>query len=214
MEDPAPPPSPLDDPARWQEIVDSVGVDSMLVVIHQRMGARLRSTCGADDIWQQTLEHAWRDRARFQWDGVARFRAWLLAIANHRIQDALDRLNADKRKGDASAKRFSELESAVDGSISSFLPGITTTPERLAYYRERAQIMRDALATLPDDVEPLVRRHLFEQETIEAIAESLGIPRSTGYARFRKGSELYGQKLMELLKLSGFDKKPPWAGGL
>jgi RNA polymerase sigma factor (sigma-70 family) len=203
-----PSPSPLADAARWPEVVDSVGVPSLLVVIHQRMGARLRASCTAEDIWQQTLAHAWRDRTRFRWDGIARFRAWLLAIANHRIQDELDKLSAGKRAGDASARHFSEMESP-SGSISSFLPGITNTPERLAYYRERAQMMRDALAALPPELEVFVRRHLFDEEPIEAIGESIGVPRSTAFARFRKGSELYARRLRDLLASSGGEQPLP-----
>lgn len=193
------PPSPLDDPDRWMQIVESVGVESMLVVIHRRMGSRLLACCSPEDIWQQTLAHAWRDRARFRWDGTARFRAWLLAIADHRIHDELDRIHAQKREGEVGAQRFSELEASHDRAASSFLPGITTTPERLAYYCERARIMRDALTGLPQDCEPLVRGHLFEEEPIESIAAALGISRTTAYARFRRGAELYAQRLRELL---------------
>jgi RNA polymerase sigma factor (sigma-70 family) len=200
--------SPLDDPGRWPELLDSVGIDSILVVVEQWMGPLLRKQQDAGDIVQQTLEHAWRDRAGFRWTGYAGFRAWLLSIAKHRIQDALDKMKAQKREGDATATRLSELTPDAEGSISSFLPGITTTPERLAYYKERAQIMRQALASLPPDLEGVVRLKLFEGKSVEEVFEALGISRATMFERFKRGSELYARKLAQLLGESGFDKKP------
>lgn len=194
--------SPLSDSNRWQQLLEEVGVDSLLVVIEREMGVRLKAHTSAEDIWMLALQQAWRDRNHYQWSGLPKFRSWLLTIARNRLRDEVDRLDAEKRL-DGRAKKFSDLPADADGSISALLPSITATPARMAYYKERARIMADALAALSPEHEPIVRRYLFEQEPMEAITQSLGIPVSTGWNRFRKGSALYAKRLKELLSISG-----------
>jgi DNA-directed RNA polymerase specialized sigma24 family protein len=55
--------------------------------------------------------------------------------------------------------------------------------------------MRAALAGLPDDVREVVHLRLFEQLAVEAIAQRLGLGVSAVRHRFRKGAELYQQRL-------------------
>jgi RNA polymerase sigma factor (sigma-70 family) len=194
-------PPAADDPVRWDALLGSVGLDSLLVVIERWMGETLRAHTTAEDILQDTLVHAWQDRERLPWHSPAAARAWLLAIARNRIHDAVDQMQAQKRGGAVHIVPFSALESGT--SISQLLPGSTTaTPARMAYYRERSKLMEAALAALPADLEPLVRGHLFEQEPMEALAARLGIPPSTAWYRFRKGAEAYAADLEKRLASS------------
>src|SRR5206468_2651342 len=96
----------------------------------------------------------------------------------------------EKRGAGRGAARFSELASSSSGSPSRFLPGDSQTPSRIAARGEKGEALRKALSQLPPDLERIVRMHLLEEVTMEAIAERLGIGVSAAWHRFRKGSEM------------------------
>jgi DNA-directed RNA polymerase specialized sigma24 family protein len=76
----------------WRRLIDAVGPAWLLVAIRARMSAALIRRYEPDDVLQDTLLHAWRDRRRCTWQGVRAFRAWLLEIAGNydQILDATD----------------------------------------------------------------------------------------------------------------------------
>ena len=86
------------------------------------------------------------------------------------------------------------------------LPAGSTTPSRLAAYREQAEVMREALEELPEEYRDIVRLRLFEHCALEEIAVRLGIGASAVRHRFRKGSELYLGRLRAAL---GSQSRPP-----
>jgi RNA polymerase sigma-70 factor (ECF subfamily) len=185
-------------PEAWDRLIEAVEPASLLVVIEQRMSALLRRTQTAEDIFQDALLQAWRDRHRFEWRGVKSFRSWLLAIIDHRIYDAVDRQVAAKRAGTVPVASLP----AFDGTTTCAEPGFpsgSTTPSRLAIYREQADVMGRALAGLPDDQREVVRLRLFEEASLEEIAARLGLGLSAVRHRFRKGSELYAKRLERAL---------------
>jgi hypothetical protein len=74
-------PNPLlDGGARWDEWIDAVGPAAMLVRIEHRMGEVLERSSTPEDIWQETLLHAWRDRERCECPGFGIDRKWFLQI--------------------------------------------------------------------------------------------------------------------------------------
>lgn len=192
-------PNPLHSasPEAWQRLIEAVEPASLLVVIEQRMSATLQRALTAEDIFQEALLHAWRDRRGFEWRGVRSFRAWLLTIIDHRIHDAVDREAAAMRAGGVSAVPL-PAEGATTRGDPGF-PSGSTTPSRLAIYREQADLMARALAGLPDDQREVVRLRLFEQASLEEISTRLGIGTSAARHRFRKGSELYAKRLERTL---------------
>jgi RNA polymerase sigma-70 factor (ECF subfamily) len=64
----------------WNELIEAVGPASLLVVIESRLSSALRRQATAEDILQEALMHAWRDRASFEWRGLKSFRAWLRKV--------------------------------------------------------------------------------------------------------------------------------------
>ncbi len=200
-----------DEPETWDLLLDSVQPASILLLIHQRMSVGMRDSLTAEDIWQDTLLHAWTDRERFEWRGIASFRRWLIQIAMHRIHDAADRAGAEKRGAGRPAQSFSAL-AGNDGS--SFLERLgrlaSTTPSRLAIYREQAACMQQALERLPEELRDVVRLRLFEELTMEEVAERTGLGLSGVRHRFRKGATLYEEQLRDVLG-SRF-RRPPRRG--
>ena len=186
--------APHEDPARWDCLIESVGPASILVVIGRWMSQQLRAQISPEDIWQDTLCGAWQNRGQYRWEGPRPFRAWLLEIAHNRIRDAARRMTSIKRGG---KMRMAQLSGSTDGSggALSQLPAGSTTPSRVLAHKESAAAMDAALRELPAELEPLVRMYLFEDLTMETIAERLGIGVAAAWYRFRKGSEIYARRL-------------------
>jgi RNA polymerase sigma factor (sigma-70 family) len=191
-------PPPHADPARWDELVEAMNPAAILVVIASTMSRQLKDQCSPEDIWQETLTHAWRDRDQHVWQGPSAFRAWLFEIARNRIREAARGLSAGKRGGGRAPARFSELGATPSISISGMLPVDSVTPSRLFAHSEKAALMSRALAELPAELEPVVRMHLVEELPMETVADALGIGVSSAWHRYRKGSELYARRLSAL----------------
>jgi len=194
-------PSPLADPARWAQLIEEVRPDACLVVIASSMSKNLRSHCAPEDIWQETLTRAWYAREAYRWQGSVAFRAWLFEIARNCIRDTVRRIDAAKRGGGQPAQRISDLGSQSSSSASGMQPPDSVTPSRILMHAERAAAMQRALATLPPELESVVRMHVLEELTMEVIAERLGIGVAAAWRRFRKGTALYSKQMSD------------WSGG-
>jgi RNA polymerase sigma factor (sigma-70 family) len=191
-------PPPHTDPARWDDLIESVKPAAILVVLASTMSRRLKDHSSPEDIWQETLAHAWHDRDQHEWRDASAFRAWLFEIARNRIREAARSLATDKRGSGRAAARFSEMGATPSVSISGLLPADSVTPSRIVAHGEKAAAMRAALDALPPELEPIVRMHILEELPMETIAESLGIGVSAAWHRFRKGSEMYARRLAQL----------------
>lgn len=184
-------------PGVWDRLIEAIGPASVLVVIDSRLGRRLRAQMTADDIFQEALLRAWRDRGKFEWRGLKSFRSWFLTLADHCVRDAADHHGAAKRGGGRPATPFSALRPHDDSGAPGYAgPVATTTPSRVAMYTEQAAAMHAALDALPEDVRDVVRLRLFEQREMQAIADVLGIGLSAARHRFRRGAALYQQRLV------------------
>ncbi|MFN5957511.1 MAG: hypothetical protein ACK462_06200, partial [Planctomyces sp.] len=59
-----------DSDGAWQELVDAMNPASLLVLIQSRMGPDLLRRSTPEDVLQDALMNAWRDRAKVEWRGV------------------------------------------------------------------------------------------------------------------------------------------------
>lgn len=183
-------------PETWDRLIEAIRPAALLVVIESRLNSALRRLVTPEDIWQETLLHVWRDRSSCDWRGLRSFRAWVLTIAENRIRDFA---RATKRGGGGAPATFSVLQQAhanAEGSVAFAGPAGSTTPSRVAIYREQAAAMQSALATLPDELREVVRLRLFEQLSIKEIADRLQIGESSVRHRFRKGAERFQRQLL------------------
>jgi RNA polymerase sigma factor (sigma-70 family) len=177
------------DSKRWDELIQAMNPAALQAVIASAMSRQLREHVSAEDIWQETLTHAWRDRAQHQWTNTAAFRSWLFEIARNRIREAARGLAAQKRGGERRTARFSEMATDSSASISAGLPLDSQTPSRIVSKQEKVAITREAIAALPPDLGAIVRMHLIEELTMEVIAERLGIGLSAAWHRYRRATE-------------------------
>lgn len=187
------------DSLQWDRLIESVGPESILVVISGWLGREVKRVWSAEDVWQETLAQAWRDREQHTWTGVQEYRRWLLSIAHNRVRDAGRRATAAKRGGGDGQALFSDLApSQADRSLSALLPAGSTTPSRVAGARERAGLMEDALESVSADCAVVLREHLFGDRPMPEVAAELGIGLSAAWYRLRKGSEQYARALSVL----------------
>ena len=178
------------DPLAWERLIESSGPAAMIVRIRMRMGPALLARLAPEDLWQDTLLHAWRDRERHEWKGASAFKGWLLAIAENRIRDALDREGAAKRGA---------LNDPVQGSTPmEEWARTSSTPSRHAVHCEEATVLWEALQGLPEELREVVRLRLFEGVPPPDIARELGIGLAAVKHRLRKGSETFRARLSKL----------------
>lgn len=180
----------------WNDLIEAVEPASLLVLIERRMSPSLKSLHSAEDLLQDALVHAWRDRHQCQWSGLRHFRSWLISIIDHRIHDAADHARAQKRGGQATHRPLPNHDRAL---LNHRMPMDSTTPSRIAMYKEQASAMQEALETLPPELGEVVRLRLFEQLPLDSIASHLGIGVAAVRHRFRKGVELYQSRLQAAL---------------
>jgi DNA-directed RNA polymerase specialized sigma24 family protein len=50
------------------------------------MSRSLKARLRPEEILQESLLHAWRDRRQAEWRGLRAFRSWLLSIIDNRIR--------------------------------------------------------------------------------------------------------------------------------
>lgn len=182
------PRQPHRDAASWSDLIAAIDQDAMIALIGSWMGADLRRNVAPEDIWQETLAMAWRDRHAHEWRSVGAFRGWLRAIARNRIHDTAERVSAKKRGG---SRRTESISGSAGKSADEILPPITTTPSREAHRHERASALRAALDSLSDEYRDLVRMCLFEEMSVPAAAKLLCLADSTAYRRLFRGAEMF-----------------------
>jgi RNA polymerase sigma-70 factor (ECF subfamily) len=191
-----------DAPRAFEELVEAAGPGSLMMIIEARMSDGLKRRLGPEDIWQEALISAWEGRTQFEWRGPKSFRAWLLAIIENRIRDAVIHEGAAKRGGGTAPVSLAQLAGrhSTSGSSAEALALIaSTTPSRIAAYREEAAAIRVALEALPDEVREVVRLRMFEQLPIAEVAARLGIGESAVRHRLRKGAALYERRMAAVL---------------
>jgi RNA polymerase sigma factor (sigma-70 family) len=191
------PAAPHRDRTEWGRLVESLDVASIFVVVDGWIGARLRSEVAVEDIWQETLWCSWRDRDQHEWRNLSAWRTWLLSIAKNRVRDAGRTAGRTKRGGEHTIAPFSALAEA--DSLSAILPPGSTTPSRVAGFRERAKAMTAALESLEPDLRSVVHLRLFEEVPMRTVAEQLALPLSTAKERLLRGVTRYRQRLRQLL---------------
>lgn len=176
-------PNPLldDAPEAWDRLVAALGPSTMLFCIAQRMGSTVAGSLSPEDIWQETLLHVWRDRAKVEWRGFPALRRWVLQVAENRLRNASDLITAGKRGGARPTAAAEKLPPPVS----------STTPSRVASHAEEARLMRQVLDGLPVDLRAVVLLRLFEEQPVLEVAARLGIGESAVKHRLRKGAQLF-----------------------
>ncbi|MFQ5492106.1 MAG: RNA polymerase sigma factor [Phycisphaerae bacterium] len=133
---------------------------------------RWQAVLGADDVMQQAYTDAFVAIGRFEPRGPGTFAAWLSTLAKRNLIDAIRGLEADKRGGDrqqvgpiGNDESFVALYEQVGGTI--------TSPSRQAARKEARSLLEQAIGSLPEDYQTLIRMYDLEGRTVQEVAQAL-----------------------------------------
>jgi RNA polymerase sigma-70 factor (ECF subfamily) len=153
------------------------------LLVRCRAAGRLQARVDSSDFVQETLLRAARHIQQFEGTSEEQWCAWLRRIAEHEIVHQLrHHLGAAKR----AAGREQPLPAAGDSDagascLERWFTKAQTSPSLAAVRKERALVLADALARLPDDYrEVLILRHL---EGLEFADIARRLQRSAGAVR-------------------------------
>jgi RNA polymerase sigma-70 factor (ECF subfamily) len=150
------------------------------------LGPWLRGKLDASDVVQQTLLEAYEKREQFRGGSDGERLAWLRQILAHNLADAHRAFRQDKR--DVARER--SLEAALRRSsllLGEWLVAQQPSPGQQAERHERALLLAEALAALPElQREALVLRY-WEDWPLAQIAEHLGRSRDAVASLLKRG---------------------------
>ncbi|HLY11912.1 MAG TPA: sigma-70 family RNA polymerase sigma factor [Planctomycetota bacterium] len=131
-----------------------------------------------DDLVQETLLNAWRNRGQFR--GDASLDSWILAIARNRIRM--------RRRADRSRDEFEAALKAIDHK---------EIPEDLARSAEAVGAVRRALDSLEAGHRDVLLRRYFQGLPIRLIAASLGETEKAIESRLHRAREALRDRLLQ-----------------
>ena len=150
--------------------------------IGRRLLPSLDRSVGVDDILQETLLKAFLGIGTLQQTSPQAFFAWLRAIADMRLLDALKAQRRQKRGGQLHRVRASsDTRTARWDELIEQLPADLSTASRRMARDEIVLAIQVSVAGLPDDQREAIRLHLLEGKSLQETAEALN--RSTSAVR-------------------------------
>jgi RNA polymerase sigma-70 factor, ECF subfamily len=165
----------------------------LLKIAEQDLDPALRPKGGASDLVQQTFLEAQRDFDRFTGASEQELLAWL----RHLLRNNLANFARDYREA---GKRRIDREVALDrpdssGSPAQQVPADTTSPSGHAAAGERAELVRHALARLPEDYRRALALRYEEGRSFEEIARLMGRSPNAARKLWARAVELLEQEL-------------------
>lgn len=185
-----------------------------LLVRARFRGGRMAARVDSSDIVQDVLVRVAGHIGTFEGVDQLAWEAWLRRIAEREVLRQVDRhLGAARRDagrerpvGVPGTDRDAESPSLL---LAGWLEASITSPSLAAVRKERAVLLADALARLPEDYrELLVQRHIEERpfdEIAEQMQRSPGAVRTMWVRALRKLKEAVGAEIELSLRLESGD---------
>ncbi|MEX2315556.1 MAG: sigma-70 family RNA polymerase sigma factor [Pirellulales bacterium] len=150
--------------------------------VGKRLPRLLQSTVGVDDIVQQTYVKVFQCIGGYEPREDASFHAWLLAVAENCLRDAVRAQRRKKRGGGkVRAQGIPDEQQSRDVQLVDALIGSGNTPSRSVARREGRQAIQSAIAELPEDHRRAIQLRYFDGYSLEESAVLMG--RTTGAVR-------------------------------
>lgn len=134
-----------------------------------------------DDLVQETLVQAWRDRDRFE-NGSSTL-TWLLGIAKNRVRDLLRRQRV-RRDADRVLRALGRLE-------------VEEVSTDLLQSAELGIRVREALQALPREYSTLLAARYLEEKSVKVIAAVNSESEDAVESRLRRAREAFRKRLSE-----------------
>jgi RNA polymerase sigma-70 factor (ECF subfamily) len=142
-----------------------------------QLGVRPTARIDPSDIVQHTLMEAFEKRDQFRGGSSAEQAAWLRKMLARNVADALRAQGRLKRDANRERSLAEELDQS-SARLGAWLPSEQPTPSEHAEQHERAILLADALARLPEHEREVVVLHYWQGCSLAEIGVSLD--RSTG----------------------------------
>lgn len=157
----------------WEQIVVRYQ-GSLLSYIRYRYDDRLSGHISAEDIQQETLLQAWLDIKSLKQTTPASFNAWLKAVAQRRVSDALKSQQRLKRGGrQRRATNWIAKGNASWHDLLDALPAEARTASSILSGKENAQALQIAVSLLPEAQRTALRMHDLEGMTLRETADAM-----------------------------------------
>jgi RNA polymerase sigma-70 factor (subfamily 1) len=143
--------------------------------IEPQIPRNARRQFGVDDILQEVFYQAFRDIGQCASATPSSFYAWLKAIADHRLTDAVKRIGRKKRGGDYQQLSISGVAKASTmATLIDFVCHDSHLPDQSAARREAEKLIQVAVSMLPEDQRTVIRAHFFDHMSVAEIAQQTG----------------------------------------
>ncbi|MEM7314074.1 MAG: sigma-70 family RNA polymerase sigma factor [Planctomycetota bacterium] len=154
----------------------------LLAITH--MDARLRARVSPSDVVQETNCDAHRDFPKFRGNSEGEFVAWLRTILVHNLARMIERHVTTAKRDVRREVSLNQIGRSIERStmrLHNFLAAREETPSSHALRRERAVILADRLADLPEDHRQVIMLRNLEARPFSEVAKEMG--RSEGAVR-------------------------------
>jgi RNA polymerase sigma-70 factor (ECF subfamily) len=169
----------------------------LLLLARTRLDRQLQGKLDASDIVQQTLLEAHQALESFRGDNVAAQAAWLRQILARNLANAVRDWTRDKRD----VRRERDLQAGLDESASrleGWLAAEQSSPSQQAQRHERALLLAQALADLPEQQREAVLLRHFQGCSLAEIAETLDTTTAAVTGLLHRGLKNLRRALQEL----------------
>ena len=149
----------------------------------------------ANDVTQEAFVRVYLNREKFRTD--AKFSTWLYTIATNLIRD---KLRCQQRHPTISLQK----ENDEGNSLADILPATAASPSDDAFSAERAAIVQQAIAALPEDLRlPLILSE-YEDRSHAEIATILNCSTKAIEMRLYRARQFLREKLESIREEIGF----------
>lgn len=170
--------------------------DYLLMVARASLGLEYRQKIDADDLVNQTLFDAHRQREVYRGSTEGQYVAWLRQMLSDNIKDAIRYCHRNKR--DVSREQ-SMTVGGWDQSYSRLmdLAGDFTSPSMKAVKHERELQLATALAQLPQDQREAIELHHLHGLSLAVTAKTLDRTPASAAGLLRRGLSRLREILQE-----------------
>lgn len=172
----------------------------LLVIKYQRrierlIGRMVRDADLVEDIAQETFIRAYRALTQFR--GEAQFYTWLYRIAVNTAKKALMDL---KRNPTVSENSFKSGDDDETSPLENELIISSETPDAVLASKEIAEMVNEALESLPEDLRQAITLREIEGLSYEEISDAMNCPIGTVRSRIFRAREAISEKVRPLLE--------------
>jgi RNA polymerase sigma factor (sigma-70 family) len=163
--------------------------------IERKIPARLRAVISPDDILQEVWISAFGRRSAPRVEDIESFDAWLMAIADRRLVEAMRSLTRAKRGGRGGVIRNADLRAKSFIDLFELAAAKTATPSSEAAVSEAVTVVRIALADMPDSNRQALIHYYIEGRSREQVADLMGRTRGTVNCLLFRGLQLLKHRM-------------------